>query len=198
MQSRHALLWLFAAQLMAILPRLDVLPVWLLMLWGAMAYWHWQIVRGRASFPGSWLKLLLAAMTVAAIYWQFKRLMNLEAMLAILICAVSLKLLELKSSRDHWLLLLLCYFIVASGFLFSQQIGMMLVALGQIALVMMAQQAMHRQQHQVATIHKLAFCTRYMDDLWNPLVDKEKFQTILKKIYLEWLTKSEDENGRQW
>ena len=31
-----------------------------------------------------------------------------------------------------------------------------------------------------------------MDDLWNPLVDKKEFQTILKEIYPEWLTKGED------
>ena len=30
-----------------------------------------------------------------------------------------------------------------------------------------------------------------MDDLWNPLVNKKEFQTILKEIYPEWLTKGE-------
>ena len=36
-------------------------------------------------------------------------------------------------------------------------------------------------------LNKLAHCTRYIDDLWNPLVDKETFQIIVKEIYPEWL-----------
>ena len=32
-------------------------------------------------------------------------------------------------------------------------------------------------------------------DLWNPLVDKKEFQTTLKEIYPEWLTKGE--NGKE-
>ena len=40
-------------------------------------------------------------------------------------------------------------------------------------------------QHNL--IRKLSFCTRYIDDLWNPLVDKATFQSIVKKMYPDWL-----------
>ena len=34
---------------------------------------------------------------------------------------------------------------------------------------------------------KLSCCTRYIDDLWNPLVPKAKFQSITRQIYPTWL-----------
>ena len=36
-------------------------------------------------------------------------------------------------------------------------------------------------------LRRLSFCTRYIDDLWNPLVEKSEFQKIVKKIYPGWL-----------
>ena len=40
---------------------------------------------------------------------------------------------------------------------------------------------------KLGALNKLAHCTRYIDDLWNPLVDKETFLRIAKEIYPEWL-----------
>ena len=40
---------------------------------------------------------------------------------------------------------------------------------------------------ELELLHKLAHCTRYIDDLWNPLVGKATFQKIAREIYPEWL-----------
>ena len=40
---------------------------------------------------------------------------------------------------------------------------------------------------------KLSCCTRYIDDLWNPLVDEQLFRCITKKIYPDWLQLGEPE-----
>ncbi|AKH69950.1 Transglutaminase-like superfamily protein [Spongiibacter sp. IMCC21906] len=156
LQGRYSVVWLLLAQAVAILPRLDILPLWSFPAWLAVAYWYWRIAQGRSAFPPSWQKFALAALVIALVYWQFERLVNLEAMLAILVCALTLKLLELKSARDHWLLLLLCYFLVASGFLFSQQIGSVLIALGQLLVILIAQQSLHRQRHEPMTMLRLS------------------------------------------
>ena len=39
----------------------------------------------------------------------------------------------------------------------------------------------------------LSCCTRYIDDLWNPLVDEKTFRNITKKIYPAWLPLGEPE-----
>ena len=45
---------------------------------------------------------------------------------------------------------------------------------------------------------RLSCCTRYIDDLWNPLVDEQLFRCITKKIYPEWLQLGEpEERGPQ-
>ena len=36
-------------------------------------------------------------------------------------------------------------------------------------------------------LRKLSFCTRYIDDLWNPLVEHNIFQSIVQQIYPPWL-----------
>jgi hypothetical protein len=36
---------------------------------------------------------------------------------------------------------------------------------------------------RISDLKKLAPCTRYIDDLWNPLMRKAKFQAIVKQIY---------------
>ena len=38
-----------------------------------------------------------------------------------------------------------------------------------------------------STLRKLSFCSRYIDDLWNPLVGREEFGSIVQKIYPSWL-----------
>ena len=45
----------------------------------------------------------------------------------------------------------------------------------------------HELQHQHDRIRRLAFCTRYIDDLWNPLVSANEFKTVVKAIYPSWL-----------
>ena len=41
---------------------------------------------------------------------------------------------------------------------------------------------------------KLSCCTRYIDDLWNPLVPKAKFQSITKQMYPTWLQLGDPES----
>ena len=40
-------------------------------------------------------------------------------------------------------------------------------------------------RHNILT--QLAFSTRYIDDLWNPLLTKRKFTKLAKNIYPAWL-----------
>ena len=48
---------------------------------------------------------------------------------------------------------------------------------------------------RISDLKKLAMCTRYIDDLWNPLMRKAKFQTIVAKIYPQWLQLGLEDEG---
>ena len=41
--------------------------------------------------------------------------------------------------------------------------------------------------YRMTLLRKLSFCTRYIDDLWNPLVEHNIFQSIVQQIYPPWL-----------
>ena len=43
-------------------------------------------------------------------------------------------------------------------------------------------------------IWKLAQCTRYIDDLWNPLISKPAFMEVTKRMYPDWLKLGKPEN----
>jgi len=144
--QRHAVIWLLLAQLVTLAPQLGVLPVWILAVWAFVALWYWRIVSAAWSFPARWIKACIALSTLGGVYFSFPSLFSLEAMVTILVLAVVLKLLELKTARDHWLILMLSYFIVACGLLFSQQIGALIMALLQIAVLLLAQQALQRRR----------------------------------------------------
>ena len=47
-----------------------------------------------------------------------------------------------------------------------------------------------RKQEQ---LQRLAYCTRYIDDLWNPLVAEVEFREIAAQIYPQWLQLDEPE-----
>ena len=46
-------------------------------------------------------------------------------------------------------------------------------------------------------LRKLSFCTRCIDDLWNPLVEAAEFQQIVKQIYPEWLSLGLEHHGER-
>ena len=40
---------------------------------------------------------------------------------------------------------------------------------------------------------RLAFCTRYIDDLWNPLMEEATFRSVTAQMYPDWLPLGEPE-----
>lgn len=142
--TRHSLLWLLAAQLAVIVPRLDILPVWTALVWLVVAYWYWRIYRGDWHFPPRMVTWGLALVAIVGIALEYRTALALEPQVALLITAFILKMLELKTARDHWLLLMLSYFIVACGFVFSTAMSTVAVALLQLLVLLMAQQSLFR------------------------------------------------------
>lgn len=133
-------LWLLAAQLLVIVPLYRVLPVWTLLLWAGIASWYWQVLRRAWLQPSALIKTALVILGYTGIYFQYGSFMAIEPMVACLVVAVVLKLLELRSQRDYWLMILLCYFILACGFLFEQGIAALLIAIAQLLVLLAAQQ----------------------------------------------------------
>lgn len=120
---RHALHWILAAVVMVLLPHILRLPFWLTGLCIVCLLYRVLIFQGRISFPGGKLKTALVALALGGTILQFGRaLFSTDAMVALLIAGIALKLLETHSRRDVYLLIYLCYFTGVAAFIYSQSI----------------------------------------------------------------------------
>jgi len=118
--ARDKLAWLLAMQALLILPLLISLPFWLWLVWAITALWRTQMFRGRWSTPGSLVKTLLALVCAGGLIASYAGQTGTETMVGLLVCAFSLKLLEVNSARDAQLLVFIGFIITATQFLFHQ------------------------------------------------------------------------------
>ncbi|WP_346836974.1 DUF3488 and transglutaminase-like domain-containing protein [Microbulbifer sp. SAOS-129_SWC] len=119
---RESLLWIFAAQLAALLPQFSRLPLWIPIAWALAVYWRFQVYRGRWDLPGRWIKLLAVVLALGGLLLSFRHWFSLAPMVALLAVSFTLKNLELFNRRDAFLSLLLSYFVAATLFVFEQSI----------------------------------------------------------------------------
>lgn len=117
---RDKLAWLLAMQAALIVPLLINLPFWLWLVWAMAALWRTLMFRGRWGAPGSLIKTLLALVCAGGLFASYAGKTGTEAMVGLLVCAFSLKLLEVNSARDAQLLVFIGFIITATQFLFSQ------------------------------------------------------------------------------
>lgn len=119
---RVALTWLLVAQAVVIIPHLEHLPIWIVALWLGCAAWRIQVFRMRASYPSGVAKLALVAAAGLGVWLSRGSLIGLDAGVVLLIAAFVVKLVELKTRRDAWVLILLGFFAVTTSYLFQDDI----------------------------------------------------------------------------
>ncbi len=117
-------LLLLAALTLVVLPQLTHMPLWLAA--GCMAVLAWRLLRDVKgwSLPGGLLRLAITILGTVAILSHYHTLIGRDAGSALLTVMLCLKLLELRILRDAMVALFLGYFLVVTGFLFSQSIFM--------------------------------------------------------------------------
>lgn len=145
MLSRRQLAAMLTLQAVVVLPHASRLPTLALLVWSVILLWYVQIWRQRWQLPGGVVKLLLVSASLAALALHYDGFLALEAQIAVVVCGLSLKLLELKSRRDIWILLAIAYFLVAGQFLFEQQMIWLLVAACQLCVLLVMQQLLHTE-----------------------------------------------------
>ncbi|MBB4862398.1 transglutaminase-like putative cysteine protease [Pseudomonas nitritireducens] len=119
---RVALTWLLVAQAVVIIPHLEHLPVWIVALWLGCAAWRVQVFRMRAAYPSGIAKLGLVVLAGLGVWFSRGSLIGLDAGVVLLIAAFVVKLVELRTRRDAWVLILLGFFAVTTSYLFQDDI----------------------------------------------------------------------------
>jgi transglutaminase-like putative cysteine protease len=123
-------LWLLAALGLVVVPHALRVPVWVSIavagVLGLRALFAW---RGMGLPPGWWLGVL-AAGAAAGIWQSYGMLYGRDSAVGLLLLMLCLKALELRARRDAHVLVLLGYFLLVTGFLYSQSIATALYLLG--------------------------------------------------------------------
>lgn len=119
---RANMAWLMFAQSVSVLPLFFYLPVWIAVAWGGALFWRIQIHRGIWFFPSFPVKLALAVASVLGIFVSFTGQISAEPMIAFLICAFILKIIEMHSKRDALIVLFIGFIALSTQFLMAQDI----------------------------------------------------------------------------
>ena len=145
---RNALAWIILSIFTLVAPHAGRLPLWVLVVYVVAAIWRIQVYRGRWSFPGRWIKVALTVSACLGIFASYGSLIGLEPTVALLLTAFGLKLTELISRKDAYVLIFLGYFICITEFLFSQDILIVLYSLLNVVLITSALVALHQPGQQ--------------------------------------------------
>jgi transglutaminase-like putative cysteine protease len=130
--SLRDLAGLLLALLLVAGPHALRMPWWLTLLTLGLYGWRAQLALGRAALPSRWLLLAVAALSLAAVYFEYRTLFGRTPGIVLLVMFSGLKLLEMRTHRDGAVVAFLCYFLIMTNLLYTQSIptaALMCVAL---------------------------------------------------------------------
>ena len=152
---RNSLALLMIAQAAVVLPHAAHLSFWIIAVALTAGYWRWMVYLGRWSYPTRVVKTLLVVMAGVGVALNGSGLFSLETFTSLLVVSFALKLVEMRSRRDAYLVIFLGYFLIATEFLFDQSIGIALYELLAAAMVTAAMVGMNQLHTQVRPLASL-------------------------------------------
>ena len=135
---RQPLLWLAAALLFTLPPMFGTLATWVpsfFLLTLAMKFW--MEPKGYRLRSAIW-KLVLAAVTLAAIFFSYGSLKGIEPGVSVLVGLMSLKILEAHTAREFQVMVMIAWVLCLCGFFLSQDLLIALCLLAGFALLLVA------------------------------------------------------------
>jgi len=132
-------LLLLVAALMVLAPHFGHLPWWISALSCVTLLWRaWLTWLGR-RMPPVWLLVPVALAAMAGVYVSFHTLLGRDAGVAMLVLLLAFKLLEMHARRDLFVVTFLSFFVLLTGFLYSQSMPAALWAALSVVVLLTAQ-----------------------------------------------------------
>lgn len=152
---RNALALLMLAQVVVVAPHAAHLSLWIIAVGLFCGWWRWMVYQGRIGYPRAWVKMLLVVTSGFGVALGDAGAFSVETAVGLLIAAFALKLLEMKTRRDAYLVIYLSYFVIATEFLFDQSIPVACYGLFAMVVVtagMVGLNQMHSTVRPVASL----------------------------------------------
>ena len=125
-------IWLFAGLAMVILPHFAYQKLSIMVCCSLLLLWRFLYDIKTVALPPRWLRTVLAFTAFAGVGSLHHTIFGRDAGVSLLLIMLCLKLLEMNKKRDFIVAVSLGYFVVITGFLYSQS---MLIALYMFATV---------------------------------------------------------------
>ena len=127
--------WLLATLALILLLHAGNLPIWVVIISALFGIWRFFILSKNWPMPKLYI---LAPITIGiglGIIFTFGGMFGRDTSLALLVSMLSLKLLETKTKRDFYLVVILGYFVVGKLFLFNQSMFTFVLSIAPLALL---------------------------------------------------------------
>ncbi|MBT8108860.1 MAG: DUF3488 and transglutaminase-like domain-containing protein [Gammaproteobacteria bacterium] len=142
--------WTLGALLIAILPHVPFLPVWITAAFVACAGWRYAIERRRRMLPATWIRAALALGCFLGVLATYSSISGVGPGSALLAIMAAMKLLETRQRRDQFVLLFLSIFLVMSSLLRDQYLWSMPYMAVSMLVIMTAWLRMSAGESQTA------------------------------------------------
>ena len=159
---RNSLIMIMAAFAIVVLPHFYNISVWIIAAGVACVIWRWLIFIGKTDFPSFWMKVALVSVSAGAVVISEGITKNLETWAALLVMAFALKLLEMKTQRDAYVVVFLAYFTISVEFIFNNSMGIVAYELLAITLVTAAMVGMNQFHTRVKPVESIKIASRIL------------------------------------
>lgn len=136
--QRHRLELLLATVVLVVLPHFANLANTIVAFCLLTVLWSFAAGRGVVRFPSRTMLFLLTLAGAGLVFGEYRRFYGMEGGSSLFVVGLGLKLLELRSERDVYLVVFLGFFVAVTQYLFSQSIPMAAYTLAVVVLLVMA------------------------------------------------------------
>ncbi len=158
--SRSSLFAVAFSFLFTLAPHVAHLPLWVSLFSLFAVGWRIAQELGRVPALPRWLLVPLVLLGGVGVFAQFWTITGRDPGLALLTVMASFKFLESRSHRDILILIFLCYFLLATHFLFGQSIGIALYMLVALAVITSALIAINQRDDSLPWSNRLRLAAR--------------------------------------
>ncbi len=158
--SRSSLFAVAFAFLFTLAPHMLHLPLWVSLFSLFAVGWRVAQELGRVPALPRWLLVPMVLFGGIGVFAQYWTITGRDPGLALLTVMASFKFLESRSHRDILILIFLCYFLLATHFLFGQSIGIAVYMLVALAVITSALIAIHQRDDRLPWSNRLKISAR--------------------------------------
>ncbi|MCL7422207.1 MAG: DUF3488 and transglutaminase-like domain-containing protein [Methylobacter sp.] len=122
--NKSTLIFLLSSIGLIVFPHVYHLPVAILGFFFLLLGWRFIGIWKPGWLPSNWFVLLLTVLGIALLYSQHQSVFGRDPGTSLFVIGLALKLLEIKTERDIYLIIYLAFIVAASQFLYEQSILM--------------------------------------------------------------------------